>query len=233
MSFKLRVVDEGPGSHSFAEISKQQLGFLGTSVIFVSRPGLSERLIYKHLIPKSFEQDAAIIFALSASGNEHENLISLQQAEQIKIVSKRIYQIEKGNQNDSADAIEYLRNTLRRRSKNEKNFPVIFIFDTLQKWTEKLEVQIRYLIQEASFLNLSIWIHSPIFLIPKDLLPTIGNVVIIWPSISEVNLLAENLPLLDVELGAQKQSQGLFVYNKTSGKGWQFTEFTPQIASKL
>jgi hypothetical protein len=116
---------------------------------------------------------------------------------------------------------------LRERSDDEKKIRIVFIFDTLQKWADELEIQIRHLIQEASSLNLSIWIHSPISLIPNDLLPTIGNVVIIWPSKSEIKLLEENLPGLDVDLETKKKLQGLFIYNERFGNEWKVIEFTP------
>jgi len=218
--------DNSQDSNSFKKSSKQQLGFLGTSVI-VNRPGESDRLICDGLIPNALEQNASIIFPLSTSGGKYEKLVMQTD---IKIIPNHIYQIEGGTQNDSAKVIANLRSMLHERSEGEKEFPIVVIFNTLQKWTEELEIQIRYLIQDASFLNLRIWIHSPIFLIPSDLLPTIGNVVIIWPSKNEVRLLAENLPSLEVEFGIEPQAQGLYFYDKASGNEWQFSEFPPPIA---
>jgi hypothetical protein len=128
--------------------------------------------------------------------------------------------------NNDVKVLEALRGRLHLREAKEKGFPVIVIIDTLQKWNEELETQIRYFIQEASFLNLSIWIHAPIFLVPAVLLPTIGTIVVIQPSRSELKILEESFPSSRIEIESKRYSQGLFVYNKASGKGWQVINYS-------
>jgi len=224
----IRIIDEGPGAHSFVELSKQQNGFLGTSVIVVSRPGLSDRLIHNHLIPRAISQNAAIIFPISIPYLRNESILTLGQEEQFKISPNHIYKIEQSTQSDSAENMAFLLSHFRdSTSVNKRHHPIVIVVDTLQKWSESLEVQIRYLIQEASGQNLSVWLHTPIQLIPIDLISTIGNVVIIWPSQNEIKLLSENLPAIDVNFWGKRQSQGLFIYNKVSSTGWQFIEFSP------
>ena len=227
---QVQIIDEGVGAFSFVELSKQQNGFLGTSVIFVNRPGLSERLIHNHLIPKVLSQNAAVIFPLSISYRRNTSILTLGQDELFSISPKHIYKIEENSQGESAEKMAYLRAFFSAQSRRTESHPVVILIDTLQKWSEALEVQIRYLIQEASSLNLSIWLHTSIRLIPEDLITTIGNVVIIWPSKNEIKLLSENLPAIDVDFRGKKESQGMFIYNKLSGKGWQFKEFSTAIA---
>jgi len=226
---RFQIIDEGPGAHLFVELSRQQDGFINTSVIFVNRPGLSDRLLHNHLIPRAVDQNSAIIFPLSISYQAYEGILTLGTIEQVDIKPKHIYKIEHKSQNESAEKISILRSVLQGR-KNSRATPVVIVLDTLQKWSEVLEVQIRYLVQEASYLNLSIWIHAPLHLIPNDLLPTIGNIVVIWPSKNEIKLIAENLPAVDVELWGQKQPQGLFIYNKSTPNGWQFIELTSDMS---
>ena len=213
-------------SPSFEEVSKRTLDLAGTSLI-VNRPGLSDRVIDK-MIQKAINENASVIFALSPSGGQYENSKILYDTNNhIAFLPNQIYKTNNGTQIDNARTLEHIRGWLRERPRNEKKTPIIFIFDTLQKWIGELEIQVRYLIQEASSLNLSIWLHSPIFLIPSDLLPTIGNAVIIWPSKNEIKLLEENLPGLDVDLDTKKQLQGLFIYNERHGNKWTFEEFIP------
>lgn len=219
----------GENIPSFEEVSKQNFDIAGTSLI-VNRPGLSERIIDK-MIQNALSENASVVFALSSSGGKYEKCKILHNFDNIAFIPGQIFRINDGTQGENAKAIAQIRVWLRERLRNENGFPIIFIFDTLQKWIEDLEVQIRYLIQEASHLNLSIWIHSPIFLIPTDLLPTIGNVVIIWPSKSEIKLLEDNLPGLDVDLESKKQLQGLFIYNERYGNTWSFDEFKPSLAN--
>ena len=197
---------------SFKEISKQNLDLLGTTVI-ANRPGLSDqKIINDILIPTAFNDNASLIFALTPSGDQYKKCLTLHDNDLTTFLPRQIYKIERGTQKENAKVIAHIRGWLRERSDDEKKIRIVIIFDTLQKWADEVEIQIRHLIQEASSLNLSIWIHSPIFLIPNDLLPTIGNVVIIWPSKNEIKLLEENLPGLDVDLETKKQLQGLFLF---------------------
>lgn len=216
-----------PSAQSFEEINKQNLDLLGTTVI-VNRPGLSDqKIINDILIPAAFKENASLIFALTPSGDKYKKYLTLHDNDLTTFLPRQVYKIESGTQKDNAMVIAHIRSWLRERSDDEKKIRIVVIFDTLQKWADELEIQIRHLIQEASSLNLSIWIHSPIFLIPNDLLPTIGNVVIIWPSKNEIKLLEENLPGLDVDLETKKQLQGLFIYNERFSNKWKVIEFTP------
>jgi hypothetical protein len=128
--------------------------------------------------------------------------------------------------NNDVKVLELLRDRLYLREAREKGFPIVIVIDTLQKWSEELETQVRYLIQETSSLKLSIWIHAPIFQVPADLLPTIGSIVIIQPIRSEIRILDECFPSSKIEIESKRYSQGLFVYNKASGKGWQVINYS-------
>jgi hypothetical protein len=125
-------------------------------------------------------------------------------------------------QSNDANVIKSLRNRLHHLKEEEKKFPIIVILDIIQKWDEDLESQVRYLVQESSSRKLHIWIHSPLFLIPTDLLPTIGTIAIIQPSRGETKLLEAHFPSEHHEFESKKDSRGFFIYSKNSGKGWQF-----------
>lgn len=204
--------------------SESGLGYLGSSLIIVNRPSITDRLIRDYFIRQIREEDLVVIFPLYMSdGRIGKNLF----LDENPIFPRQTYFMKREMQSKDANVIKSLRTRLHNLKEEEKRYPIVVILDIIQKWSEELESQVRYLVQEASYRNLSIWIHSSLFLIPTDLLPTIGTIVIIQPSRSEVKLLEEHFPSENHEFESKKDSRGFFIYNKRSSKGWQFVPYSP------
>lgn len=215
------------GSPPYKESSKtspeSQLDYLGSSLIIVNRPRITDRLIRDYLIRQVREEDPVVIFPLYMLDRKTGKHLFL---EENPIIAGQTYFMKREMQSNDANVIKSLRSRLHNLKEEEKKCRIVVILDISQKWSEDLESQVRYLVQEASSRNLSIWIHTSLFLIPTDLLPTIGSIMIIQPSRSEVKLLEEHFPSENHEFESKKNSRGFFIYNKRSGKGWQFVPYS-------
>ena len=213
-------------NHPHDESAKTQrgspLGYLGPSMIIVNQPSITDRLIREYLIREVREENTIVIFPLYLpDGNPGKKLF----LDENPILAGQTYFMKRETQRNDANVIKSLRTRLHNLNEQEKKYPIVVVLDIIQKWGEELESQVRYLLQEASSRNLSIWIHSPLFLIPTDLLPTVGTIVIIQPSRSEVKLLEEHFPSENHEFES-KGGSGFFIYNKRSSKGWQFVPYS-------
>ena len=99
--------------------------------------------------------------------------------------------------------------------------PLIFIMDSLQPWSAKQEYLVRFLVDVSVFVNAVVWIHTSLQLVPMDLLTTIGNVLILWPSSKEAQTLTALLPSEKVELGEKEYQQGAFLHLVFFGGKWK------------
>jgi hypothetical protein len=122
--------------------------------------------------------------------------------------------------------ITALREFLPRKG---KKFPLLFVFDTLQKWGDELDTLVRYLVREAPLANFGVWIHCPLAQVPEDLFPSIGNVVAVWPSRQEVEFLKTHLPADVIGMDDQSFTRGTLIFSNklVEGKGWEWAEFEP------
>jgi hypothetical protein len=230
MDDNVRITGEGEISYQLLDFSIKHNGFISSSILYVQRPGISDKLVYHYLIPRALNINrATIIFIL----NQLEYLPIHPQPDPlfesffehpIQLQPSRMYKIHAPNSEKSAEIISKLRFSLYPRPKESP--PLIFIIDTSIKWTTSQENVLRQIIREAPLLNLSVWLHCPLHLIPFDLISSIGNVAIIWPSKSEIEILKNLLPN-DKFCGPEVPLlHGMLFFSSLlcSDKGWEFTE---------
>ncbi|HAW52080.1 MAG TPA: hypothetical protein DCX54_07115 [Flavobacteriales bacterium] len=227
----IRVTGEGDISFKLLDISIESGGYIGSSAIIAHRPGISDRLVYQYLVASELtSKRSAIIFPFShplkIPYNIQPKSLDTNSADwKDKILPGSLLRIKSTSDNTILKSLAKLRKGILPRSTND--FPVIFVFDTIQRISPKLEEEIRILIREASMNKLSVWLHCPLTSIPPDLFSIIGNVSVIWPSKKEYDILKEHLSSDQIDFDGFPRSRGmLFISNiiLTEGKGWQFTE---------
>ena len=231
MDDAITLFDDGALSHFFVDFSKQQRGFLGSGAIITNRPGWSDRLIL-NMLTEVIAENAGIVFPLPATAQIYRNYCYLlKNNSKLQITPRQLYCTELKTQVSSARLLEKIRRQLADRSKDDH--PIIFVFDTLQKITQPVELEIRHLLKDAAYLNLSVWLHCSLQQIPFDLISSIGNVVAIWPSKDEIQILEKHLPsTTDIDFSGKKFPPGILSFNKASNEGWRFSELGKIIGVK-
>ena len=231
MNSQVRIIGEGTVSYKLLDFSIKHNGFVSSTILYAQKPGISDKLIYHYLIPRALNNNnATIIFIV----NQPEHLPIDPQPDllfesvidnSMQFKPGRMYKVQASNQDISAKILSKLRLSIFPRHK-ESN-PLIFIVDTSTKWSSSLENELRRTIREAPLNNVSVWLHSPIQLIPSDLIASIGNVAVIWPSNSELELLKYYLPNDKFDLSDSTLLRGMLFFSSLlcGEKGWEFTEF--------
>lgn len=214
----LEILDEGIGSHAFAKLSSHSSMFLGTSLILIHRLGFSERLLYKHLLPGILEKASVILLNRPPQMFPSDAVVLFEK--EVHLERAKIYHFRQSSWTEKRDLLEEI--ICPSGWRDAKN-PLIFLLDTLQVWDDDLNFAVRRILENAAYFNLSLWIHSPLNLIPDDLLTTIGNVLVLWPSQDEIRQLKAKLPVHEVDLGTESRPTGAFVHLHFSGE-WQYQE---------
>lgn len=227
----VRITGEGELSFKLLDISIESDGFIGSSAVIAHRPGISDELVYHYMYARELmKARSAIIFPLEQPStlpiDPQPEILDFKKGSSFQLQPGKSYRFKSQSELQSAKMIERVRKAILPRSPND--FPIIFVLDTLQTLSEPLEKELRILIRESPMNHISVWLHCPLTSVPRDLLPVIGNVAVIWPSKSEFDILKENLStdrFVDID-GASHPRGMLFISNivTSDGKGWQFSE---------
>jgi hypothetical protein len=241
-----RIVDSGIEASSFSTFASQQRGFVSSSLILVHRAGVSDRILYKFFLYESLRRGAIVVFPLvqhSFAGIDLEGkrLRPIEifrdknwESKKNLFLSGNMYKFHTKSQEDCAVLLSRLREIISTGKENhsEQNIhSIIFIVDTLQKWEHQLEFQLRELIGEASTINVNLWLHCPLDLIPTDLISTIGNVIVVWPTVNEINILSNYLPLVQHEYSEFELSRGMLFCRSIPSKEenrWQLVNLNKE-----
>jgi|GEM_PF-4575985 len=207
------IVDRGTGSIAFAEFSDQQGTLIGSNLIIVHRLGMSDRLVYKHFLPRLIENDIIVIFSFPK-----KYIAAIQPVEIFRkkdwniesLIPQNVYQIHTNSQEEIAKELSIIRVKIFPRS--IESVPIVLLVDTLHKFNPYLENELRNIIHEASFSNFSVWLHCPLHNIPIDLITTIGNIIAIWPTENEIEIISRHLPIGEIDLPGSTLSEGMMGY---------------------
>lgn len=210
------ILDEGVGSLAFAELSAHSEVFLGTSLVLVYRLGFSQRLLYKHLLPVILSKASVVL--LGSQSPVLLGKVPLLVGEDTTLERSKVYHFGKASWKEKMALLERRIEGWRAQG---NQITVLFLLETLRKWNDELDTAVRLVLENAPYLNLNLWLHSSLDLIPDDLLPTIGNVLILWPSPEEVRYLKAKLPTREVDLGREIHPSGAFVHLHFSGE-WKY-----------
>lgn len=233
---RIRLIAEDDIAEGLSELLQdgaRREGISRRNMIITHRPGVSDAILYPLLLePMMKDGKVALVFPLNQPVE-----FPLPQSVIIDVASitdffktitvGKIYRLAGAKQ---VTVLEQTENALRKfLPRQDKKFPIIFVFDTLQKWDDKLDTLVRFLVREAPLANFGVWIHSPIAQVPQDLFPSIGNVVAVWPSQQEIEFLKQHLPADVIGMENQKYTRGALIFSNklVEGKGWEWTEFEP------
>lgn len=185
--------------------------FLSGSIIIAQRPGVSNEKLLLPLVRLVLNKDATIILPLSqpehslSKSNFSHSTILPDVSLDGPLASQHIYEFHNSHNQDSASAmLTRFRYHYILDSKSDST--LIFLVDTLQRWAIPFENELRHLIHEAPLSNISVWLHCPLYLVPTDLIPTIGSILIISPTKGEIEILrnhmtAKEMPQEDLSNG--------------------------------
>ena len=230
----VRWTGEGLQSHYLSDLSAQQRGFIGSSVLIVHRPGVSHNILYQNFIPKAQnEYHSVVIFPLQEPHYLPHNLrstpVPIDEIEKRRYKRGKIYRFQTQSLKDDKpflDAFYY--NTLLSK---KRTYSFVIVLDTLKKWHPTLEEHIRMLLRESPLNNGSLLVHCPLAIVPPDLLSVFGNVMVVWPSKNEIDLLNEYFPAKPVpslKKISDHDSQMLVFKSKPFQKrGWEWKDFIP------
>lgn len=232
----VRWLGEGLQSHFLSDHSGDKGGFIGSSIFIAHRPGISDGILYNYYIHRAINLYGAVVFypflepfrlpiELRVSELEPETLNRkrLKKASIYRLKTRDFEQDKTNLENFYAKLIA---------SKN-RQYPFVIVVDTLKKWHPVLEEHIRILIHESSISFGSVIIHCPLSIVPPDLLSVFGNVMAVWPSKYEIELLnthfpSENVPVLTPEEETSYNSWMLVFNSKpVEERGWQWKKFSP------
>ncbi|MFZ5904110.1 MAG: hypothetical protein ACOYZ8_11240 [Chloroflexota bacterium] len=227
----IRVTGEGDLAFRLLDISVESGGFIGSSAIIAHRPGISDELVYRHMIATELStKRSAVIFPfahpLVLPYNLQPDTLDLNSSDWLSVIQPgKSFRPRLVADSTVFHSLAKIREGILPRPNN--SFPIIFVVDTLQKLNPKLDQELRVLIREAPMNRLSVWLHCPLTSIPPEIFSIIGNVAVIWPSKKEYLILKENLSSDQITINHVPHTRGmLFISNivLSDGKGWQFTE---------
>ena len=144
------------------------------------------------------------------------------------LIPGRIYQFDTEDVNISAAIVFRIRKYLILDT--AKNVPVIFYIDSLQRWSVSFEDQIRQMIKEAPMGSFALWLHSPLQLIPEDMISSIDNFVVAQAAKNDIDILAKYLPhKIPEEYLVKGIENGFLIYSRLGEErpsGWDFVELS-------
>lgn len=221
--------EEGEFSYELWDFVNSKQGLIGINTIFLQRPGFSDQLLYGLIHKVLNDKSVSVIFTLPQPSRiplePPPFVLDLEQRETIQnnIVIGIAYRILANDDDEAAQTLASFRSYL---SGNSLQNPIILVFDSIHKWGDSLESEVRYWLREAPQSNISIWLHCPLDNLPVDLVTTVGSVVAVWPSKNEITLLRNMLPLREVTWEGESSHNGILIYSHElfkSEKGWQLT----------
>lgn len=227
----VRWTGEGLHSHYLSDLNK---GFIGSSILIAHRPGVSDNILYKNYLLTALNlYQAVVIFPLAEPYYLPDKikpiLVSSDEINHRSYKRGKIYRFQTHSFEEDRNQLDefYCRHLFSKKRK----VPFVIIIDTLKKWHPILEDHIRLLLREAPLSNGSVLVHCPLAIVPPDLLSVFGNVMVVWPSQHEIELLNSHFPADEVPPPENdlevNHSNRMLVFKSIpfSERGWEWKIF--------
>lgn len=224
-------------SHEILDFSRELRGFIGSSLLIAHRPKASDSILYNYFLQRALAKKVAVFFPLKEPYHlpkpVHPVLIPSSQIHTRHHFNKgKVYRFQTSSFDADAEYFEELyKKLLESRA---RDYPFSIVFDTLKKWTPILEEHIRFLLRECPLVQGSIWVHCPLAIVPPDLFSAFGNVIVIWPSQHDIDLLnshfpSEKIPLINHEKEKINNQMLVFKSKPVNERGWSWKKFMAEI----
>jgi hypothetical protein len=231
---EIRWVNIGNQSHNLSDLGGKLGGFIGSNVLIAHRTKASDTILYNSLLENAIKNKSTVIIPhkefIPLPGSFTTINIKSEKIEKRRVFKEgTIYRLLLDSYEQDAPRLNLLYEHLLSIRKHAFSF--VIIFDTLKKWSPLLEDHIRFLLRESPSVQGSVWLHCPLSNIPQDLFTVFGDVMVIWPSQHEIDLLNSHFPaetiLLSNSNTDDKCNNKLLLFNSKpiSKRGWEWHRY--------